>query len=476
VTAPFRLPDRSDLLAAALRQDFISFIRKTFATVSPSVEYVHGWHIEAMAWHLNEVACGRMRRLIITMPPRNMKSIISSVALPAFVLGHDPTRRIVAVSYATDLAAKHSADFRAVMRAPWYREIFPATVIDRKKDTELEIRTTERGSRFATSVGGSLTGRGGDLIVIDDPQKPLDALSPTKRRLAIDWFSNTLLSRLDDKRTGAIVVVMQRLHVDDLVGHLLEAQDGWVHLNLPAIADRREMIRIGDRATFTREPETALHPAREPLEVLESLKVALGTNVFAAQYQQAPVPEGGAMIKREWLKRYQALPPSSVRQFTVQSWDTAQKPGSDSDFSVCTTWVVAGSAVYLKDVFRGRFDYPTLKREAARLYAAHKPVAILIEDASTGTPLAQELQREGKPVIPIRPEMEKVTRMSVRSVAIEAGQFHLPVAAPWLADFEAELLSFPNGRFDDQVDTVSQLLNWLHYRSLNLPLQTSYHA
>jgi hypothetical protein len=157
VTAPFHLPSRGDLLAAALRRDFMSFIRKTFATVSPSVDYLHGWHVETMAWHLNEVACGRMRRLIITMPPRNMKSIVSSVALPAFVLGHDPARRIVAVSYAADLAAKHSADFRAVMRAQWYREIFPATAIDRKKDTELEIRTTARGSRFATSVGGTLT-------------------------------------------------------------------------------------------------------------------------------------------------------------------------------------------------------------------------------------------------------------------------------------------------------------------------------
>ena len=144
--APFNLSGRGDLLAAALRRDLISFIRKTFATASPSVDYVHGWHIEAMAWHLNEVACGRMQRLIITMPPRNLKSIISSVALPAFVLGHDPTRRIVAVSYAADLAAKHSADYRAVMRAQWYHEIFPATVIDRKKDTELEIRTTARGS------------------------------------------------------------------------------------------------------------------------------------------------------------------------------------------------------------------------------------------------------------------------------------------------------------------------------------------
>jgi|SRR5215471_5651914 len=181
------------------------------------------------------------------------------------------------------------------------------------------------------------------------------------------------------------------------------------------------------------------------------------------------------MIKREWLKRYHALPPQTTPQYVVQSWDTAQKPGSDNDFSVCTTWLVSESNVYLKDVVRGRFDYPTLKQEAGRLFATHRPAVILIEDASTGTPLAQEMQREGKPVIPIRPDMDKVTRMWARSIAIEAGQFHLPVTAPWLADFETELLSFPNGRFDDQVDTVSQLLNWLHHRITNTPLQSRYH-
>lgn len=350
------------LLGAVLRNDFPSFIRKTFATVSPGVDYRHNWHIEAIAWHLNEVASGRLNRLIVTVPPRNLKSIIASVALPSFVLGHDPTRRIIAVSYSGDLAKKHSTDFRSVLRADWYRQTFPETAIDRKKDTEAEVRTSRRGFRYATSVGGTLTGRGGDLIIIDDPLKPQDAFSASKRQFVNDWYSNTLLSRLDDKRSGAIVIVMQRLHVDDLVGHLIETQPGWHHLDLPAIAEHEQRIRISDRSHVTRRPGDLLHPEREPHEILDELKAALGASVFSAQYQQAPVPEGGAMIKREWIKRYTTLPPHNAG-FVVQSWDTAQKPGQDNDFSAGTTWFVCGSTVYLMDVARGRFDYPTLKRE-----------------------------------------------------------------------------------------------------------------
>jgi len=462
--------DNSALLGAALRCDFVSFVRKTFETVSPGVAYSHSWHIEAMAWHLNEVGSGRLKRLIITMPPRNLKSIITSVTLPAYLLGHDPTRRIIAVSYSNDLAKKHSTDFRTVLRAEWYRDTFPATVIDRKKDTEAEIRTTERGFRYATSVGGTLTGRGGDLIIIDDPIKPKDAFSPSKRQFVNDWYSNTLVSRLDDKRTGAIVIVMQRLHVDDLVGHQLAAQPGgWCHLDLPAIAEHEQRIRISDRSYKTRRPDEVLHPEREPREVLDDLKAALGANVFSAQYQQTPVPDGGAMIQKEWIKRYTALPPRNSG-FVVQSWDTAQKPGHDNDYSVGTTWLVCGDIVYLIDVVRGRFNYPMLKHEAARQRAMHKPMAILIEDVGTGTALAQELQRDGCPVIPIRPDMEKGARMAVRSISIQAGQFYLPESAPWLGDFETELFSFPNGRHDDQVDTVSQLLTWLHLYRPKTPL------
>ena len=220
------------LVGAMLRSDFYSFIRATFPIVSPSSAFAPNWHIEAIAFALMRVLRGEIKRLIITVPPRSLKSICASVAFPAFVLGHDPTRRIICVSYAEALARKHANDCRALMRSTLYHRLFPNTRISNAKDTELEFATTRGGNRLATSIGGTLTGRGGNLIVIDDPLKPQDAYSEAARENTKQWYSNTLLSRLDDKTKDAIIVVMQRLHLDDLVGHLLE-QEGWMHLNLP---------------------------------------------------------------------------------------------------------------------------------------------------------------------------------------------------------------------------------------------------
>ena len=223
-------------------------------------------------------------------------------------------------------------------RIPWYRSAFPSTRIGPFKNSETEIELTARGFRLATSVGGTLTGRGGEIIIIDDPLKPDDALSETKRSAANQWFTNTLLSRLDDKRTGAIVVVMQRVHIDDLTGFLLSQSDEWDVLSLPAVAYFDEIIPLSAERTYCRQSGEALSPEREPLHVLEALKLQLGSDAFSAQYQQAPAPPGGAMVKRHWIKRYSELPPAPARLFTLQSWDTASKGGPDNDWSVCTTW------------------------------------------------------------------------------------------------------------------------------------------
>jgi hypothetical protein len=192
-----------------------------------------------------------------------------------------------------DLAKKHSNDFRAVIGSPWYRSAFQATRVGQFKDTETEIEFTARGFRLSTSVGGTLTGRGGDLIVIDDPLKPDDAWSETKRTAANQWFTNTLLSRLDDKRAGAIVVVMQRVHIDDLTGFLLAQSDEWETLSLPAIAEVEDIVPVWGGGAHRRKPGEALSPEREPIEVLNALKMQIGSDPFFAQYQQMPTPPGG---------------------------------------------------------------------------------------------------------------------------------------------------------------------------------------
>ena len=444
---------------AVLRRDLASFIRKTVTTLSPGVPFLDNWHIHAIAWHLEQVRRGEIRRLIINMPPRSLKSISASVALPAYVLGHDPTRRVICVSYAQDLAANLMNSFRVVVETPWFREAFPAMRLA-GKNSESEVATTRHGLRLATSVGGTLTGRGGDLIIIDDPLKPQDALSAAKRESTNQWYANTLLSRLDDKRTGAIVLVMQRVHMDDLTGFVTAQSDEWTILNLPAIAPETERIRIGDEHWHWRREGDLLHPEREGKEELDGMRLALGADLFSAQYQQAPVPEGGAMIKRVWVRRYDVPPPRTYRTRIIQSWDTASKAGPENDWSVCTTWAKDNGIYYLLDVDRGRHDFPTLRSRVLALWQQWKPTRLLIEDTGAGTGLIQDLRRDGCYAISVKPERDKVARMAIQTGKFEAGQVVLPMRSPWLATFETELFAFPGSKHDDQIDSVSQALGY----------------
>ncbi|MGH7103729.1 MAG: hypothetical protein ACREFJ_15175, partial [Acetobacteraceae bacterium] len=254
---------------AALRQDFRSFLERCFHELNPDASFLANWHIDVMAAKLAEVQNGETRRLIINVPPRHLKSLAASVAFPAWLLGRAPASRIICVSYAQDLADKHARDCRAIMQTDWYRALFPARLAAERQAVG-EFTTTAHGFRLATSVGGVLTGRGADVIIIDDPLKPEEALSDKERERVNEWFDHTLLSRLDDKTKGAIILIMQRLHEDDLVGHVL-SEEPWQTLILPAIAEQDEEYRIaspfGPRS-FHRRAGEALHPAREPLGVI----------------------------------------------------------------------------------------------------------------------------------------------------------------------------------------------------------------
>jgi predicted phage terminase large subunit-like protein len=443
---------------AILRQDFLSFVQRCMDTLAPAAAFLDNWHLQAIAHALEQVRQGRIRRLIINLPPRSLKSVMTSVAFPAFVMGHDPVSRIICVSYASELAVKHANDFRAVVDAAWYRRLFPGFALSRMKNSEAEVMTTRHGLRLATSVGGTLTGRGGDLILIDDPIKPADALSEPRREAVNQWYTNTLLSRLDDRITGAIVIVMQRVHMEDLVGYVTRHSEEWTILKLPAIATDDQRIATGPGRSYLYRANEVLHPAREPLPVLETYRTQLGSDTFSTQYQQEPVPPGGAMIKRHWVRRYRTPPARAPRTRIIQSWDTACKGGAENDWSVCTTWLIENKQFYLLAVDRGRHDYPDLKQRVIALAQRHKPNRILVEDAGTGTALVAELRRMGLTIIGIKPEKDKVTRMSVQSAKFEAGLVHLPEQAPWLGSFEAELFAFPGSRHDDQIDSVSQAL------------------
>lgn len=453
------------VLNAVLRNDFSAFLQRSFQTVVPGQPFLSNWHIDAINHQLERCRRGEIRKLLITVPPRSTKSICASVAFPAFVLGHDPKARVVCVSYSQELSAKLSRDSRAVIESPWYREAFPQTRIDPRKNSETEFETTARGYRLSTSVGGTLTGRGGNYIIIDDPMKPGEAASETKRAAVIEFYDSTLVSRLDDKTEGVIIVIMQRLHVGDLIGHIIEKDPGWTHLNLPAIADVPQDIAIDDDTIYRRRAGELLHPEREPQFVLDELKISMGSQAFSAQYQQMPIPPGGALIREEWLQKYACAPERRPGDQIIQSWDTASKVSEKNDYSVCTTCLVRGSDYYVLDVFRARLEFPDLMREVVRREARFNATAVLIGDAASGTGLIQALRSDRRvQPIPIRAKGDKIERLEAQSAVIEAGRVRLPEAAPWLEDFKLELLAFPYGRFDDQVDSLSQLLGWAEAR------------
>jgi predicted phage terminase large subunit-like protein len=452
-------PSKRDI-DAKYRTDFRPFVEKVFCLLNPGQTFIPEPYLWAIAHQLERVREGKIRRLIINMPPRSLKSITCSVAFPAYLLGRDPTCRFICVSYSAELSKKHSNDFRAILESNWYTQLFPSTRIGPYKNSETEIELTGRGGRLATSVGGTLTGRGGDIIIIDDPLKPDDAFSVTRRNQVNEWYKNVLLSRLNDKRTGIIIIVMQRVHPDDLAGFLRSQSDEWEVLSLPAIADSDETILGWDGVPFHRKAGEVLSPEREPLEVLNAIKQQIGSGAFSAQYQQMPVPPGGAMIKRDWIKRYDELPPPSERLLVVQSWDTASKGGPENDWSVCTTWFVCrGNRFYLVDVWRDRVDYPSLKFQVNLQAMAWRARRVLVEEAGAGIGLVQELVSRISGIIPVKADKDKISRMAVASAKIEAGQVFLPKQAWWLADLESELFAFPYVRHNDQCDSISQALN-----------------
>jgi predicted phage terminase large subunit-like protein len=448
---------------ALLRQDFHTFAQRCFHQLNPQTGFLPNWHIEVMAAKLDACRRAEIKRLIVNVPPRSLKSLLASVALPAWYLGHDPSAQILCVSYAQDLSDKLARDCRSVVTNSWYQALFP-TRLSTQRQAVQEFVTSANGYRIATSVGGVLTGRGADLIIIDDPLKPEEALSEARRKSVNEWYDNTLFSRLNDKRRGCIIVIMQRLHEDDLVGHVLE-QEKWEVLRFPAIAEQDEEYVIdtplGNRR-FRRRTGELLHPEREPPETIERIRSTLGEFNFAGQYQQAPAPLGGGLIKIEWFNTYE--PGELPERFdqVVQSWDTANKPTELSDYSVCTTWGLRGRRIYLLHVARQRLDYPQLKRRVREQADAFRATVVIVEDKASGTQLIQELVSDGlRQVKRFQPETDKVMRMHAQTATIENGFVYLPREAPWLADYLHELRTFPNGKYDDQADSTSQALDWI---------------
>ncbi|MDR7102890.1 phage terminase large subunit [Croceicoccus sp. BE223] len=444
---------------ALTRRSFLFFLMRAFSYISGGQQLVPNWHLSAMAYELEQVRLGRSTRLLVNLPPRNLKSITISIAWVAWMLGLDPTKNFVCVSYSNELSGKLARDCLSIMQSDWYREVFPGTVISTRRKA-MDFETTRNGGRLATSITGTLTGRGGDIIILDDVIKPDEADSVVIRENVNEWYHSTLASRLNDKKSGAIIGVMQRLHQFDLSGMLLEA-GGWNHLCLPAVAQIDECIRLLGGKFHLRRAGEALHPAHESLEALARICQEMGSERYAGQYLQNPVPADGNWIKAMWLRYYG--PSFDTRDgYIIQSWDTANKTGANCAYSCCITALIRGNDIYILHVLRERLEIHDLRNRTIALAREYGARDLLIEDMASGQQLIQELRRISPSGVPVaiaeRATTDKESRVRGIAAMIEAGQLHLPHEAPWLPDFKSELLGFPQTRYRDQVDALSQLL------------------
>lgn len=440
------------------RQNFGVFARRAFRELFDQ-PFADNWHIEAIAHALTEAVHGERRRLIIAMPPRSLKSFLASICLPAWILGHSPGEKIVCASYAQKLSEEFAFETRRLMQSEWYRRLFPQTHLDPKKSNLEVLATTRGGQRRATSVGGSLTGMGGNLIIIDDPIKAADAHSEVARENAMQWFGGTVASRLDNPKKGRIIVIAQRLHLEDLPGQLL-AQGNWTLLELPLIEWQDRKIDIAPDRVLHRPAGDILHEERIDTAEIERLRSEMGERDFEAQYNQRPLPPGGALFKGEWLRRYTEPPKSKQVQGIFQSWDTAYDIEEQHDYSVCTTWALSGAKCYLLDVHRAKLEFPELEKAIFRLRKRWKADLVVVEKAGSGLSVAQNIRNGGKNrwLQVLSPQGSKQDRASQQTPKFERGEIYLPEHAEWLRTFEEELLAFPHAKHDDQVDSAVQFL------------------
>lgn len=445
---------------ALCRRDFRSFAIRAFPVLEGQ-QLEPARHIDIICRLLEKIFHTEIRRALVCIPPRYLKTYLITIAYTAWMLGKDPRTRIICASYAAPLAEKFSADTLRLMRSPLYRRLFPRTILDPKQQSKTEIGTTVGGYRLATSVGGTVTGRGADLIVVDDPLKASEAHSPTSREACINWFNSTIHSRFDHPKKGRVIVVAQRLHAEDLPGHLI-ATGGWEELILPAINPNKQIYDIvADGLRIWLGAGRVLQPSRHDKEDLEQLKKEMGEHDFEAQFNQRPLPPGGATFKNVWVKRYEKPPGPAKVEAIIQSWDTAYEGDETNAYSACTTWAKCPDGYFLLDVWRDRPNFADLVKQVKAQKTKWNATLVVVEKKASGISLIEVINENGPQpwLIWLSPEKGKVERAQQQTVKFEQGRIWLPAQASWLASYEAELFQFPHCKFDDQVDSTVQLLS-----------------
>ena len=450
-----------DDLFALGQIDFGIFVELMFPILHPSERLVHAPYIDLIIEVLVRSRKGGDRRLIINLPPGFMKSLLVSILYVAWRLGVNPAEKIICISYGDDLTHNLSRKTRQLMLSPLYRMIFPGTILDKK--AEDSITTTKGGQRYATAVGSDIAGFRADLIVIDDPMQPDEVASELAKEALRSWYYGVVAQRLLDQSQGVIVLVMHRLAPDDLSATLMEV-GGWHNLSLPLIAEQAEsFVDHRNRVLMQRHPGDPLNQARLPIEACEELKKGLPPHVFDAQYQQRPRYGGSGCCSIDRLIRYDTAPEFEL---TVHSWDiAATKAGGD--WTVCTKFGLArdhetGEIMYLIGIIRMQIELPDVREAIITQDVVDKPTLIVMDGNGIGRGIYQDLTRRGLTHIVPGSAMEQVNAANLKAerfrralMNLYDGRIRIPASMPGLEIFLSELATFPDGKNDDQVDSLS---------------------
>lgn len=448
--------------AERYRRDFRSFVRRAWAEVDPA-PLVWGPHMDALTVHLQAVAEGRVRRLLINIPPGHAKSMLVSVLWPVWLWCREPEKRIMTASYGLDLAMRDAVKSRDLMRSPWFMETF-GEEWSLKDDQNVKSRydNTAKGFRIALSVGSKATGFRGDCLVIDDALNASDAHSKTARDECVRWKTETMSSRFNNMATATEVVIMQRLHEDDLAGYLIK-QGGWCHLSLATEFEPSRPCATYDDALQplwkdwrTKEGEL-LFPEKFSEAVVKDIKSGrgMGSYAYAGQHQQRPSPAKGGMLKREWFSRRWEVLPKRFDKVIITA-DCTFKKTEDSDRVAIQVWGKLKNEAYLIDTKWERMGFSETLQSILALKLKWPDIGqVCIEDKANGSAIIEVLKERIPGVIAVQPEGGKEARVSAISPFLEAGNIILPRDATWVQDFIEECVAFPKGQHDDAVDAMS---------------------
>ena len=446
------------------------FTKASWSSIEPGVEFQNNWHIDAISEHLQAVVDGDIKRLIINVPPRHMKSISVAVVLPAWTWTRQPEKKFLYASYASSLSIRDSVKCRRLLDSRWYKSHFGDSFqLTSDQNQKQRFENDKTGARIATSVDGALTGEGGDIIVVDDPHNVRESESATVRESVLDWWDQAMQTRLNDPKTGAFIIIMQRVHEKDLTGHILANQyDEWDHLCLPARYEIGHPTPTRSSLGFS-DPRTKegdlLWEKRIDEKTLVNIEKSLGSYASAGQLQQRPMPKGGGILKAEWWVGWDK-PDLPDIEYVLQSWDTAFSTKEKTSYSARTTWGVFRkngqvNAIVL-DMWYDRVTYPELRKIAQESYYDYEPDAVLIEKKASGQSLLQDLRMAGVPVIEYMPDRDKEARAHASSALLEDGRIWYPSDKKWCKDLIDICAAFPATENDDIVDTCTQA--WLRLR------------